>query len=45
MILERLRAEPNRPTILIIAHREASLAECERIIELREGRLVRDERR
>jgi ATP-binding cassette subfamily C protein len=45
MILEQLRAEPNRPTILIIAHREASLAACERIIELREGRLVRDERR
>jgi ATP-binding cassette subfamily C protein len=45
MILERLRAEPNRPTILIIAHRDASLAACERIIELREGRLVRDERR
>jgi ATP-binding cassette subfamily C protein len=42
-ILQRLHAAPHRPTILMIAHRETSLAQCERLIEFREGRLVRDE--
>jgi ATP-binding cassette subfamily C protein len=44
-ILERLHEAPQRPTILMIAHRETSLAACDRMIELREGRLVRDEAR
>jgi ATP-binding cassette subfamily C protein len=44
-VLQRLYATPDRPTILMIAHRENSLLQCERIIELREGRLVRDEAR
>jgi ATP-binding cassette subfamily C protein len=39
-ILSDLRGDASRPTIVIIAHREASLALCERIIELRDGRLV-----
>lgn len=43
-ILERLHAAPERPTVLMIAHRETSLAACERIIEFREGRIVRDDR-
>jgi ATP-binding cassette subfamily C protein len=42
LLLRRLRAGPERPTIIMIAHREQSLAHCERIIELREGRLARD---
>jgi ATP-binding cassette subfamily C protein len=42
VLLRRLRAGPERPTIIMIAHREQSLAHCERIIELREGRLARD---
>jgi ATP-binding cassette subfamily C protein len=44
-VLRRLHAAPNRPTILMIAHRDTSLDLCERIIELREGQLVRDEAR
>jgi ATP-binding cassette subfamily C protein len=44
-LLNRLRNLPERPTVLMIAHRETSLAACGRILELREGRLVRDERR
>lgn len=44
-ILHRLHNAPERPTILMIAHRDTSLAACDRIIELREGRLVRDEAR
>ncbi|HEX8444166.1 MAG TPA: ABC transporter ATP-binding protein [Allosphingosinicella sp.] len=44
-VLSRLHAAPDRPTILMIAHRDTSLHLCERIIELREGRLVRDEAR
>lgn len=42
-ILQQLRAEAGGPTIVMIAHRDSSLALCERILELREGRLVRDE--
>jgi ATP-binding cassette subfamily C protein len=38
-ILSELRARPNRPTIIMVAHREESLALCERLIQLREGRL------
>jgi ATP-binding cassette subfamily C protein len=45
VVLQRLHAGVERPTIVIIAHRETSLAQCGRIIELREGRLVRDELR
>jgi ATP-binding cassette subfamily C protein len=44
-LLQRLRGAHPGLTILMIAHREQSLAFCDRIIELREGRLVRDERR
>jgi ATP-binding cassette subfamily C protein len=40
-ILRRLSDLPSRPTILMIAHREASLALCDRIVELRDGRIVR----
>jgi ATP-binding cassette subfamily C protein len=39
-ILERLSRMEPRPTILIIAHREASLSLCETLLELRQGRLV-----
>ena len=39
-ILSGLRGDAGRPTIIIIAHREASLALCERVIELRDGRLL-----
>jgi ATP-binding cassette subfamily C protein len=45
LVLQGLQAAAERPTIIMIAHRETSLAQCERIIELREGRLVRDETR
>lgn len=44
-VLQRLYADGDRPTILMIAHRENSLLQCERIIELREGHLARDEAR
>jgi ATP-binding cassette subfamily C protein len=39
-ILSELRAGPNRPTIIMVAHREESLALCERLIQLRDGRLA-----
>lgn len=41
-LLKRLAALPNRPTIIIVAHRDASLHFCQRVIELRDGRLVGD---
>jgi ATP-binding cassette subfamily C protein len=44
-LLQRLRNAHPGITILMIAHREQSLAFCDRIVELREGRLARDERR
>jgi len=44
-ILQRLTALPDRPTIVMIAHREQSLAFCDRIISLVDGRLVDESRR
>lgn len=41
-LLQRLSEMPNRPTIVMVAHRAASLRFCERVIELRDGRLVED---
>jgi ATP-binding cassette subfamily C protein len=41
-LLERLAALPQRPTIIMVAHRDASLRFCDRVIELRDGRLVRE---
>ena len=37
-ILAELRAGPDRPTIVMIAHREASLSLCERLIRFNQGR-------
>lgn len=39
-ILERLAALPERPTLIVIAHREESLALCERVVEIRGGRIA-----
>jgi ATP-binding cassette, subfamily C, bacterial len=39
-VLERLAQLPERPTIVIIAHRAESLGFCTRVLELRDGRLV-----
>jgi ATP-binding cassette subfamily C protein len=39
-ILMRLLAQDPRPTILIIAHRESSLADCDRVLNFQNGRLV-----
>jgi ATP-binding cassette subfamily C protein len=39
-IVTGLRNDPQRATIVIIAHREASLALCERVLEFRDGMLV-----
>ena len=41
-ILSRLAALPSRPTVIMVAHREQSLAFCERIIVLDSGRIVAD---
>ena len=41
-LLERLCAMPGRPTIVMVAHRDASLALCDRLIELRDGHVVRE---
>jgi ATP-binding cassette subfamily C protein len=40
-ILSRLARQEHRPTIVMIAHRDASLQLCERIVELRDGRIHR----
>lgn len=40
-ILDRLAALSPRPTVLMVAHRDESLALCERMIALDAGRLVR----
>jgi ATP-binding cassette subfamily C protein len=39
-ILRRIATLPNRPTIVMIAHRASSLAFCDRLIALEGGRLV-----
>lgn len=39
-ILQRLAALPERPTLIVIAHREESLALCERVVEIRGGRIA-----
>jgi ATP-binding cassette, subfamily C, bacterial len=41
----RLAARPDRPTIVMIAHRRESLDLCERLLELRAGRIVADSRK
>jgi ATP-binding cassette subfamily C protein len=42
-VLERLCALAPRPTVIMVAHRDASLRFCDRVIELQDGRIVRDE--
>lgn len=39
-LLERLCGMPERPTIVMVAHRDASLELCDRLIELRDGHVV-----
>ena len=39
-ILERLRALEPRPTIVIVAHRAESLALCDRVIRIEDGRCI-----
>jgi ATP-binding cassette subfamily C protein len=39
-LLNRLAALSQRPTVIMIAHRAESLALCERVLELRDGRFV-----
>jgi ATP-binding cassette subfamily C protein len=39
-ILERLSLAPNRPTIVMIAHRQSSLDLCETLVELQNGRIT-----
>jgi ABC-type multidrug transport system fused ATPase/permease subunit len=43
-ILDRLATLEPRPTIVIVAHRQETLAMCERVLYLEHGRLVRDGR-
>ncbi len=38
-LLERLHSLPDRPTIVIVAHRRESLARCDRVITLDGGRI------
>lgn len=44
-LLGRLAALDPRPTIVMVAHRPETLEVCQRILTLRDGRLVADERR
>ncbi|HLL59502.1 MAG TPA: ABC transporter ATP-binding protein, partial [Allosphingosinicella sp.] len=39
-ILERLSSAPDRPTIVMIAHRQSSLDLCETLVQLQNGRIV-----
>jgi ATP-binding cassette subfamily C protein len=39
-ILTELANDPNRPTVLMIAHRASSLDLCERRIRLQDGRVA-----
>jgi ATP-binding cassette subfamily C protein len=39
-LLDRIRALPERPTVVMIAHRESSLAFCDRVIAFEGGRVV-----
>ncbi len=39
-ILTALSSSPDRPTIVMIAHRESSLDLCETLVELKQGRVV-----
>lgn len=41
-VLARLAELPERPTIIMIAHRAESLAQCDRVIRLDAGRLVEE---
>jgi ATP-binding cassette, subfamily C, bacterial len=41
-ILARLAGLPDRPTIIMIAHRASSLAFCDQLIRLRSGELVQE---
>jgi ATP-binding cassette subfamily C protein len=41
-LLRRLAALPSRPTIIVIAHRETTLAEVDRVIAMESGRIVSD---
>jgi ATP-binding cassette subfamily C protein len=43
-IIRRMLDLNPRPTIVMIAHRDQSLAECDRIVRLQNGRAVADER-
>ncbi|TMJ15710.1 MAG: ABC transporter ATP-binding protein [Alphaproteobacteria bacterium] len=39
-LLDRIRALPERPTVVMIAHRDSSLAFCDRIVSFENGRLA-----
>ena len=41
-LLERLGAMEPRPTIVMIAHRNESLAQCDQVLHLEDGRLLRE---
>lgn len=41
-LLARIAALPQRPTVLMIAHRASSLACCDHLLELADGRVVGD---
>ena len=43
-LLRRLAALPSRPTIIVVAHRETTLAEVERVILMENGRIASDSR-
>jgi ATP-binding cassette, subfamily C, bacterial len=43
-IIRRMLDLNPRPAIVMIAHRDQSLAECDRIVRLQNGRAVADER-
>jgi ATP-binding cassette, subfamily C, bacterial len=42
VILDRLSKLPARPTIIMIAHRQSSLAFCDRVIEIEKGQVADD---
>jgi ATP-binding cassette subfamily C protein len=39
-LLASIRAGPNRPAALVVAHRDSTLAHCDRVVAIQHGRIV-----
>lgn len=39
-VLDALRSLPTRPTVILVSHRTETLAACDRVVEIAQGRLI-----